>query len=155
MLIWFILHILALYTNFDLLCSSRHRDPPWSNISNGSDDTMTGVIHKPCNSADHAYSINDHTTESWWTADIKSQGNTWAWEELCYAAGQHCLYLFNLHVIYKYFSVCPTVEKTIRAISCLYETVHPSSNRFGTGNNMQMGAVLWQQLQHLDSTVDR
>ena len=43
---------------------------------------------------------------------------------------------------YKYFGVCPTVEMTIRAISCLYETVHPSSNRFGTGNNMQIGTVL-------------
>ena len=49
-----------MYTNFDLLCSSRHRDPPWSSMANGSDDTMTGVIHKPCNSADHDYSINDH-----------------------------------------------------------------------------------------------
>ena len=58
------------------------------------------------------------------------------------AAGQHCLYLFNLHAIYKYFCVRPTVEMTIRAISCLYETVHPSSNIFGTGNNMQIGAVL-------------
>ena len=46
---------------------------------------------------------------------------------------------------------------TIRAISCLYETVHPRSNIFGTENNMQIGAVLWQQLQHMDSTatVDR
>ena len=61
---------------------------------------------------------------------------------MAYAAGQHCLYLFNLHARYKYICVCPTVEMTIRAISCLYETVHPSSNRFGTGNNMQIGAVL-------------
>ena len=42
----------------------------------------------------------------------------------------------------QYMLKCPTVEMTIRAISCLYETVHPSSNRFGTGNNMQIGAVL-------------
>ena len=47
-----------------------------------------------CNSAEHDYSINDHTTEFWRTADNKSQGNTPAWEELCYAAGQNCLYLF-------------------------------------------------------------
>ena len=40
----------------------RHSDPPCSSIANGSDDAMTGVIHKPCNSADHDYSINDHTT---------------------------------------------------------------------------------------------
>ena len=53
----------------------------------------------------------------------------------------------------QYISI--SVEMTIRAISCLYETVHPSSNIFGTGNNMQIGVVLWQQLQHLDSTVDR
>ena len=52
-----------MYTNFDLLCSSRHRYPPWSSIANGSDDTMTGVIHKPCNSADNDYSINDHNDE--------------------------------------------------------------------------------------------
>ena len=63
-------------------------------------------------------------------------------EKNCDVAGQHCLYLFNLYARYKYFGVCPTVEMTIRAISCLYETVHPSSNRFGTGNNMQIGAVL-------------
>ena len=83
-----------MYTNFDFLCSSRHRNPPRSIITNGSDDAMTEVIHKPCNSAEHDYSINDHTTEFRRTADIKSQGNTPAWEEQCYAAGQNCLYLF-------------------------------------------------------------
>ena len=42
----------------------------------------------------------------------------------------------------EYFCVCSTVEMAIRAISCLYETAHPSSNKFETGNNMQIGAVL-------------
>ena len=59
-----ILHILAVYTNLDLLYPSRHSDPLWSSIANGSDDHMTGVIHKPCISADHDYSTNNNNNNN-------------------------------------------------------------------------------------------
>ena len=40
-------------------------------MANGSDDTMTGVIHKPFNSADHDYAINDLTSDEQLTSSHK------------------------------------------------------------------------------------
>ena len=134
-----------MYTNFDLLCSSRHRYPPWSSIANGSDDTMTGVIHKVTSlvillATTIPSMIIQHSYDEQLTSSHKE---THELEKNCaMLQGNIAFYLFNLYARYKYFGVCPTVEMTIRAISCLYETVHPSSNRFGTGNNMQIDPVL-------------
>ena len=99
-----------MYTNFDLLCSFRHRYPPWSSIANGSDDTMTGVMHKPCNSAGHDYSINDHTT-SYDEQLTSSHKETHELEKNCAMLQDNIAFICLIYMQYISISVCALLLK--------------------------------------------